>query len=134
MWGVTMALTVEIVTPTSVAYSGEANQVLAPGFLGEFGILPEHTLYLSAIKAGVVEVHSDGETTRFVVGRGFAEAGPDRLTLLTELCETAEDIDKAAAATLLDESEKTLTTADPNSSDWAKANHKAELARARMAL
>jgi F0F1-type ATP synthase epsilon subunit len=46
MWEVIMALTVEIVTPTSVAYSGEANEVLAPGFLGEFGILPEHTLYL----------------------------------------------------------------------------------------
>ena len=129
-----MALTVEIVTPTSVAFSGEANEVRAPGFLGEFGVLPEHTLYLSAIKAGVVEVHADGNTSRFVVGRGLAEAGPDRLTLLTELCETAEEIDKKAAEVLLEQSEKTLTTADPNSGDWANASHQAELARARMAL
>jgi len=129
-----MALTVEIVTPTSVAFSGDANEVRAPGFLGEFGILPEHTLYLSVIKAGVVEVHANGEATRFVVGRGFAEAGPDRLTLLTELCETADEIDKDSAAQLLETSEKTLAEADPNSGDWAHASHQAELARARMAL
>ena len=46
-----MALNVEIVTPTQTAFSGQALEVQAPGFLGEFGVLPEHTLFLSVVKA-----------------------------------------------------------------------------------
>lgn len=129
-----MALTVEIVTPSSVAFSGEAEEIRAPGVLGEFGILPEHTLFLSVVKAGVVEVLAEGKSSRFVVGRGFAEAGPDRVTLLTELCETSDSVDKDAAAALLEESEKTMTTSDPSGGDWAHANKQAEIARARLAI
>ena len=106
----------------------------APGFLGEFGILPNHTQYLSVVKAGVVTIFADGKETRFVVGRGFAEAGPDRLTLLTELCEEATGQDKAAAQTLLDESEKTLASADPTTGEWLHAERDAELARARLSI
>ena len=129
-----MALTVEIVTPTETAYSGEVLEVQAPGFLGEFGVLPEHTLFLSVVKAGVVTVVTDSGPTRYVVGRGFAEAGPDRLSLLTEICEEGSTVDKEAAKTLLAESEQTMTTADPNGGDFAHAEHQAEIARARLAV
>ena len=129
-----MALTVEIVPPTETAYSGEVLEVQAPGFLGEFGVLPEHTLFLSVVKAGVVTVVTDSGPTRYVVGRGFAEAGPDRLSLLTEICEEGSTVDKEAAKTLLAESEKTMTTADPNGGDFAHAEHQAEIARARLAV
>ena len=72
--------------------------------------------------------------TRFVVGRGFAEAGPDRLSLLTEICEEGATVDKTAAKELLENSEKTMTTADPNGGDYAHAEHQAEIARARLAV
>jgi F-type H+-transporting ATPase subunit epsilon len=129
-----MALNIEIVTPTETAFSGEALQVQAPGFLGEFGVLPEHTLFLSVVKAGVVTITTASETTRFVVGRGFAEAGPDRLSLLTEICEEGSTVDKAAAKSLLEISEKTMATADPNGGDFTYAEHQAEIARARIAV
>jgi F-type H+-transporting ATPase subunit epsilon len=129
-----MSIQVEIVTPTAIAFSGTATEVQAPGFLGEFGILPSHTQYLSVVKAGVVTIFAEGKETRFIVGRGFAEAGPDRLTLLTELCEDAAGQDKAAAQTLLDESEKTLASADPTSGEALTAARDAELARARLSV
>ena len=129
-----MALTVEIVTPTQTAFSGEALEVQAPGFLGEFGVLPEHTLFLSVVKAGVVTVITTNGTTKYVVGRGFAEAGPDRVSLLTEVCEESSTVDKVAAKTLLEDAEKTMSSADPTSGDFAHAEHQAELARARLAI
>jgi F-type H+-transporting ATPase subunit epsilon len=129
-----MALTVEIVTPTQTAFSGEALEVQAPGFLGEFGVLPEHTLFLSVVKAGVVTVITTKGTTKYVVGRGFAEAGPDRVSLLTEVCEESSTVDKVAAKTLLEDAEKTMASADPTSGDFAHAEHQAELARARLAI
>ena len=76
-----MSIQIEIVTPTSVAYKALASEVQAPGFLGEFGVLPSHSQYLSVLKAGVVTISGDSGSHRFIVGRGFAEAGPDRLTL-----------------------------------------------------
>jgi F-type H+-transporting ATPase subunit epsilon len=129
-----MALNIEIVTPTQTAFSGEAIEVRAPGFLGEFGVLPEHTLFLSVVKAGVVTITTKGGEIRYVVGRGFAEAGPDRLSVLTEICEEGSTVDKDAAKILLEASEKTLAVADPTSGDFALAEHQAEIARARLSV
>jgi len=129
-----MALNVEIVTPTQTAFSGQALEVQAPGFLGEFGVLPEHTLFLSVVKAGVVTIITDAGPTHYVVGRGFAEAGPDRISLLTEICEEGSSVDKDAAKTLLEESEGTMANSDPSSGEFAHAERQAEIARARLAV
>jgi F-type H+-transporting ATPase subunit epsilon len=125
---------VEIVTPQKKAFSAEAREVRAPGFLGEFGVLPEHTNFLSVVRPGVVTILGEKGEQRFVVGRGFVEAGPDRLTLLTELCEAAADVDKGEAQRLLDASEKTLVTADASSGEYANAERNADLARARLSV
>ena len=125
---------VEIVTPQALAHEAEAREVRAPGFHGEFGVLPQHTNFLSVVCPGVVTIVTDSGTTRFVVGRGFVEAGPDRLTLLTELCEPADNVDKAAAQQLLESAETILASASPESGDYANARRDADLARARLSL
>ena len=102
-----MAINVEIVTPREVATKVVVNQVRAPGFLGEFGVLPGHAPFLSVLKPGVVTLSlTDGSTQILVVGGGFVEAGPDRLVVLTDACEPAAGVDKAAAAKALTEAEK----------------------------
>jgi len=125
---------VEIVTPQALAHSAAAQEVRAPGFHGEFGVLPQHTNFLSVVRPGVVTIVTASGSTRFVVGRGFVEAGPDRMTLLTELCEPVEGIDKAAAQQLLEASEKILGTVSPESGDYANALRDADLARARLSV
>ncbi len=129
-----MSIQIEIVTPTSIAYKGTATEVQAPGFLGEFGVLPSHTQFLSVLKAGVVTISAEDGPCQFIVGRGFAEAGPDRLTLLTEFCETTDNVDKSAAKALLEQSEHLLATADPASGEWLSAERDAEIARARLSV
>lgn len=84
-----MPVQVEIVTPRAIVWKGEADSVQAPGELGEFGVLPRHVPFLSTLKPGIVTVHQGGTARRYRVGTGFAEAGPDRVVILTESCEEA---------------------------------------------
>ena len=128
-----MPIAVEIVTPTKVAHKSVAKEVRAPGFFGEFGVLPDHVPFLTVVEPGLVTITSDsGERSVFVVGEGFAEAGPDRLILLTASCEEAGGVDKAAARAALDVAEKELVSLDPNSGEWKTAERNAKLSRARL--
>ena len=129
-----MSIHVEIVTPTATAWSGDVTEVQAPGFYGEFGVLPDHAPLLSVVRAGVVTLHTREGVLRFVVGNGFVEAGPDKLTLLTDLCESADSVDKDAANTLLAESEAALASAEAGSGDAVNAERNADLARARLSV
>lgn len=127
-----MSLSVEIVTPAKVAWKGEATEVQAPGLAGEFGALPDHASMLAATRAGVVTVHTGSGTKRMVVGTGFAEVGPGQITLLVDLCEPAETVDRDAAQAALSAAEGTLASADPSTDEWARARREADLATARL--
>lgn len=127
-----MSILVEIVTPTKVALKEQVREVRAPGLLGEFGVLPGHIPLLSVLKPGTVTLSTESGPQVYVVGQGFAEAGPDRLIVLTEVCEKAAEVDKEAAKKLLEDSERAMATLDPNSGDWAFASRNAALARARL--
>ena len=81
------SLTVEIVTPIRIAFQGEALEVQAPGVLGEFGALPDHALMVALTEPGIVTLHQQSGQTKLKVGKGFAEVGPDRVTLLVDSCE-----------------------------------------------
>jgi F-type H+-transporting ATPase subunit epsilon len=80
-------LSVEIVTPGKVAWAGKANDVQAPGELGEFGVLPGHIPFLTVLKPGIVTVRNGDGVRRFEVGAGFAEAGPERVVILADTCD-----------------------------------------------
>lgn len=142
-----MSLSVEIVTPVRRAFEGTAAQVQAPGWLGEFGALPEHAAMLSLSRAGVVTLHgaegtlSTGreprkitETLRLVVGSGFVEVGPDRVVLLVDAAEAASDVDRAAAERDLKAAEEVLAHAEPSSPAWILADKQAKLAQARLSV
>ncbi len=91
----------EIVTPEKYVISQDVKIVMAPGTLGEFGILPNHTPFLSSLETGKVHFRDlqDKEHVVFISG-GFFEALPDRVTILAETAEMREkiDIDRAKAA------------------------------------
>lgn len=125
-------LQVDIVTPEKVVFSGPADEIAAPGVGGEFDVLPDHALFLSLLRAGIVTVRTKGATKRFVVGRGFAEAGPDRVVLLTDSCEAAEGVDKAAAQKMLEKADGVIADSAPDSEERLGAEQAAELARARL--
>lgn len=125
-------LIVDIVTPEKVVYSGPAREVRAPGAGGEFGVLPGHTFFLSLLRPGIASVDTDSGTRRFVVGKGFAEAGPDKIVLLTDSCESVDQVDKAAAEALLVDAETRLAQHAPGSDEALIAQGDLEMARARL--
>lgn len=127
-----MAIAVEIVTPRAVAWSGDAQDVQAPGELGEFGVLPRHIPFLTTLRPGLVKIATGGGRLVFVVGGGFAEAGPDRVTLLVESCEEAGAVNKTAAQADLEAAEAVLKTAAAGSAEQLTAQRKAAMARARL--
>ena len=74
----------EIVTPRGRALAVAVDEVTAPSVDGEFGVLPGHLPLLAALRTGIVSYRQGSETTRVAVGKGFAEAGPDKLIILTD--------------------------------------------------
>ncbi|MGD9009800.1 MAG: F0F1 ATP synthase subunit epsilon [Desulfobacteraceae bacterium] len=119
----------EIVTPEKSVVSDEAQIVMAPGELGEFGVLIGHTPFMTALKVGTVRYEDTGGTERFVfVSGGFAEALPDRVTILADSAERRGDIDVERAKAAMERAESRLATTGDTDVDYARAH--AALARA----
>jgi F-type H+-transporting ATPase subunit epsilon len=74
----------EIVTPRGRALTASVDEVTAPSVEGEFGVLPGHLPLLAALRTGIVSYRQGSETKQCAVGSGFAEAGPDKLLILTD--------------------------------------------------
>ena len=92
------ALHLEIVPPDRLVLSTEAEYVSARGIEGEFGVLPGHVSFLSALDIGPLHYTHDGKTRYVFVSGGFAEVSNDTMTILAESAECAENIDFARAA------------------------------------
>jgi F-type H+-transporting ATPase subunit epsilon len=119
----------EVVTPERSVVSDEAQIVMAPGELGEFGVLHGHTPFMTALKVGTVRYEDAAGTERSIfVSGGFAEALPDRVTILADSAERRSDIDLERAKAALERAEGRLATTGDSSIDYARAH--AALARA----
>lgn len=99
----------EVVTPESSVVDEDVQIVVAPGMLGEFGVLNGHTPFMTTLKLGTVRyTDSSGEERCVFVSGGFAEALPDKVTILAESAERRCDIDLERARTALERAEKRL--------------------------
>lgn len=118
----------EVVTPEKSVVSEDAQIVMSPGALGEFGVLSGHTPFLTTLKTGAIKFTDSGGTDRFVfVSGGFAEALPDKVTVLAESAERRKDIDLQRAKTAAERAQKRLDSKD-DKVDYVRA--KAALTRA----
>jgi F-type H+-transporting ATPase subunit epsilon len=84
----------ELVSPQSVAFSGEVDQVDVPGAEGDFGVLAGHAPMVSLIRPGMLTVTAGGKQSKIVVLGGFAEVGPGGLTVLADVASAIEDLDR----------------------------------------
>ncbi|MGH7045368.1 MAG: ATP synthase F1 subunit epsilon [Stellaceae bacterium] len=87
----------ELVTPERLLISEPVEMVVVPGSEGNFGVLPGHSLLMSMIRPGTIEIYEGRTVTRriFVVG-GFAEVTPERCTVLADAATPPEALDRAA--------------------------------------
>lgn len=99
----------EVVTPQKVVVSEEAQIVAAPGTMGEFGVLVGHTPFLTTLKTGTLRYTDKNGKERFLfINSGYAEALPDKVTVLAESAEKRRDIDLERAKAALERAEKRL--------------------------
>ena len=117
----------EVVTPEKEVVNDMAQIVMAPGSLGEFGVLSGHTPYMTSLKTGAIHYRDESGTEQFVfVSGGFAEALPYKVTVLAESAEKMEDIDPDRAKEAMERAEKRLAE--------DRAKEKVDIARAKAAL
>ncbi|NDV20115.1 F0F1 ATP synthase subunit epsilon [Pseudodesulfovibrio sp. JC047] len=90
-------LKLEIVTPDRKVLSEDVDYVGAPGIMGEFGILPNHVPFLSALGIGNLHYNQDGKAYYVFVSGGFAEVSNNKVTILAEVADKATEIDTERA-------------------------------------
>ena len=86
----------ELVSPDMISFSGEVDQVDVPGSEGDFGVLAGHAPLIALLRPGLMTVYAGGEQTKLVVLGGFAEVGPDGLTVLADVATSVEDLDRTS--------------------------------------
>lgn len=87
----------ELVSPERLLSSEAADMVVVPGAEGDFGVLPRHSLLISGVRTGVIQVwNGNAVTDRIFVAGGFCEVTGERCTVLAEEAVRVEDIDRSA--------------------------------------
>jgi F-type H+-transporting ATPase subunit epsilon len=102
-------LTLEIVTPDRSVVTDKVDEVEIPGAEGYFGVLPGHTPLLAMLQIGELWYRKGNETVYLSIAFGFAEVLPDRVTILAQLAERADEIDIARAEAAKRRSEERIT-------------------------
>ncbi len=98
----------EVVTPDKKVLSTDVDYAGVPGAVGEFGVLPQHIPFLSALGIGKLHYKNADKQGDLFISGGFAEVGENSLSILAEAAEKAEDIDKVRAEKSLQRAEKRL--------------------------
>jgi F-type H+-transporting ATPase subunit epsilon len=104
-----MPLSVHIVTAEKEVFAEEGvEEVVAPGSEGEFTVLPSHAPLLTAIKPGIMRIVKGGQEVDMAITGGFLEVRNDRVTILADAVERAEDIDVVRAEEARQRAERSL--------------------------
>ena len=113
----------ELVSPERLLFSAEVDMVVVPGSEGDFGVLPGHSLFLSQIRPGVIDIHDKGAVTgRIFVSGGFAEATPERCTVLADSALPVEEIDREQTEQKLKDAREDLSDAQDEQAAKAAAH------------
>jgi F-type H+-transporting ATPase subunit epsilon len=122
----------EIVTPEKMLVNDEATEMQVPGTSGYIGVLPGHAPLITELSAGRVAYRRvNGEVKHLAVGWGFAEVLPEKVTILAELAERAEDLSLGDLRKQRDQAQHKLQAA-ANEPDTGKLKSDYEWAQARV--
>lgn len=123
----------DIVTPERSVIKEEVSEITAPGEEGEFGVLPGHTPFITTLKIGEIKYRKNGSSPSYLaVNWGFAEVTANRVYILVETAEKAEQIDLKRAEAARARAEERIKKAGKEEIDYARAQ--AALSRALVRL
>ena len=122
-----MGLNVDLVSPERVAFSGEAKMVVVRVANGDIAFQPGHVPFVGTLQTHPVRIiMEDGSEVVAAVHQGFVEVSGDDVTILSDICELAEDID-VARATLARDRARAALDADGGDDDASAALRRAEV-------
>jgi F-type H+-transporting ATPase subunit epsilon len=102
------SIRLEIVTAERVVYTEDVDIVLAPGVEGQLGILPHHAPLMTILQSGEILARRGNEEDIMAISGGFLEVRPDRVIILADSAERAEEIDEARAEAAKERAEKRI--------------------------
>lgn len=122
---------IEIVTPERRVVEDRAEEAQIPGKNGYLGILPGHAPLITELAVGQISYRKEGITVYLACAWGFAEVLPDKLTILAETAERAEEIDVPRAQEALQRAEQRLKSGDTET-DFVRAQNALDRATVRL--
>jgi len=128
------ALHLEFVSPESVLFSGDVDQVDLPGAEGDLGILPGHAPVVTALRPGIVTIIRDGKREPVVVIGGFAEVSPAGLTVLADRAVARQDFDMTVLADEIKDAEEDVADCKDDEQRDKLARHLEQLKSLQAAL
>lgn len=126
-------LKIDIVTAERVVYSDDVDIVVAPGAEGQLGILPHHAPLMTSLQSGELLMRKAGEEHYLAVSGGFLEVRPDRVIVLADAAERAEEIDAARAQAAVERARERLAHPGPGM-DQARAEASLRRALSRVQI
>jgi F-type H+-transporting ATPase subunit epsilon len=125
-------LRLDIVTPHGLVLSEDVDEVTAAGTEGEFGVLPGHVPFITILKIGMLILRKDNKTEYVFVNSGYAEVYPDKVVILADSAERAEDIDIERALAAKKRAEERLAQVEKY--DFGRATAALERASIRIQI
>ena len=124
----------DIVTAERMVYSEDVDAVIAPGVEGQLGILPHHAPLMTTLQAGELLVRKGGEEISLAISGGFLEVRPDRVVVLADAAERADEIDISRAEEARRRAEQRLAEKGASGLDESRADIALRRAIARLAV
>ena len=113
----------EIVTPYGQILGEDVDEIATSGSEGDFGVLPGHVNFITTLKIGMLTYRKGNEMKFVFINSGYAEVGPEKVTILADSAEISEDIDVERAKAAMKRAEERL-----------RQQEKIDVARATAAL
>jgi len=127
-------LRLEIVTAERTVFADDVSEVVAWGIEGQLGILPHHAPLMTMLQPGDLLIQKDDEEHYLAISGGFLEVRPDKVIILADACERAEEIDVERAEAARHRAEEILKTRPPEmDTAAAEAALRRSLARIKVA-
>ena len=130
-----MTFHLDVVTAEQQLFSGMVEEVIAPGAMGDLGIMPRHSQLISKLRAGELQYKTtEGAMASLFVSGGVLEVQPHVVTVLADTGMRAEDLDEAAAREAMKQATDALQGKDPEDLDYEAIQTELESAKAQIEM
>ena len=124
----------DVVSAEESIYSGTVQELIAPGSMGDLGIMPSHSQLITTLKAGELRYKTDEGIASLFVAGGIMEVQPSIVTVLTDTAVRAEDLDEKAAEDAQKRAEDALQGKDPEDMDYEAVKAELDAAKAQIEM